>query len=47
MKLSKAGYGSLNEVMEMDARKIIQLINYEQYCSDYESAWMELNRDHS
>lgn len=31
----------------MDARTVLQALNYEKFCSDYEMAYMELNRDNS
>jgi hypothetical protein len=42
--LSKAGYGSLKEMEEMDARAVIQALGYETFTSDYEAAYMELNK---
>jgi hypothetical protein len=36
--LVKAGYGSLAEVQEMDARTVLQALNYEKFCADYERA---------
>jgi hypothetical protein len=47
IKLSKAGYGSVNEIEEWDARKVLQALEYEKYCDDYDSAWLEMNREHS
>lgn len=43
LMLSKAGYGSLREVEEMDVRKVIQAIHYEQFRSDYDDSYWELN----
>lgn len=40
----KAGLGSLNEVREFDARTVLQALNYEQFCDDYEAAYVELNK---
>jgi hypothetical protein len=40
----KAGYGSLREVQEFDARTVLQALNYEGFCNDYESAYVELNK---
>lgn len=34
----------MKEVQEMDARQVLQALNYEKFCSDYELAYMELNR---
>ena len=43
-KLVKLGYGSYNEVVELDARVVIQALNYEKFCDDYESAYLEMRR---
>lgn len=44
LRVTKAGYGSLNEVEEFDARKMLQILNYENFISDYESAFLELSK---
>jgi hypothetical protein len=38
----KAGYGSLREVEEFDARKVLRILNYEEFCGDYEAAYVEM-----
>lgn len=38
------GLGSLREVKELDARTVLQALNYEKFCADYEAAYMELNK---
>lgn len=43
-KLSKAGYGSISQIEKWDARKVIQALNYEKFISDYESAYIEINK---
>ena len=43
-RLVKSGYGSVSELMEMPARTIMQALHYENFCSDYESEYMELNK---
>lgn len=43
-RLVKMGYGSFNEVRELDARVVLQAFHYEKFCSDYESAYVELNK---
>jgi hypothetical protein len=45
LKLSKSGYGSLVEVEEWDARRVLQALSYEAFIEDYENAYMELQRD--
>lgn len=44
-KLSKAGYGSVNEIEKWDVRKVLQALNYEKFVSDYEHAHMEVNKN--
>lgn len=44
LRLSKAGYGTLKEVRELDARTVLQALNYEKFCGDYEAAFVELNK---
>jgi len=43
-KLSKAGYGTVNEIEQWDARRVLQAIHYEKFLSDYEDAYMDLNK---
>lgn len=43
-RLVKAGYGSLREVEEMDARRVLQALNYESFLADYEAAYVEMNK---
>lgn len=45
LRLCKAGYArSVAEAAELDARTVLQAINYESFCSDYEQAFLELNK---
>jgi len=41
MRLVKAGYGTLKEVKEMNAREVIQALNYESFVNDYQQAYLE------
>lgn len=43
-RLVKAGYGTIREVKEMDAREVLQAIHYEAFCDHYETAYMEMNK---
>lgn len=43
-RLSKAGYGTVNEIEEWEARKVLQAIHYEGFCYDYEAAYIEVNK---
>jgi hypothetical protein len=42
--LAKAGYGSVNEIEQWDARRVLQALYYEEFLSDYESTYVELNK---
>lgn len=44
MRLVKAGYGSLREVMEFNAIIVLQALYYEKFVSDYERAYLEVNK---
>ena len=38
LKLVKAGYGSFKDVIELNARVVLQALYYDKFLSDYESA---------
>jgi len=40
----KAGYGNFFEVQQMTAREVIQALNYEDFLSEYERTFLELNK---
>lgn len=42
--LVKAGYGTLEEVRKMDARTVLQALNFEKFESDYSRAYIEMRR---
>jgi hypothetical protein len=43
--LVKLGYASsITEARELDARTVLQALYYEDFCSDYEKAYVELNK---
>lgn len=45
LRLCKAGYAnSLQEAEELTARQVLQALNYEKFCSEYQTAFMELNK---
>jgi hypothetical protein len=44
-RLSKAGYGHVDDIEKWDARKVLQALNYEKFVYDYESAFVELNKE--
>lgn len=37
----KIGFGSFNEVRELDARTVLQALYYERFLDDYETASLE------
>jgi len=44
-RLAKAGYGSVREIQEWDARMVLQALHYEQFVDDYERAYIELHKE--
>lgn len=44
-RLSKAGYGTIREVREMDVREVLQLLHYETFLAEYEDKYVELNKE--
>lgn len=44
-RLCKAEYArSIAEAKELDAREVLQALNYEMFLSDYEQAFLEMNK---
>jgi hypothetical protein len=44
-KLCKAGYArSIADARELTVREVLQALNYEKFCNDYEMAYLELNK---
>ena len=41
------GFGSYSEVVQLDARVVLQAMSYQQFKNDYEKAYLELNRERS
>lgn len=44
MKLSKCGYGSVEEILEMPVNIVVKMLNYENFCVQFENEFQELNR---
>lgn len=44
-RLSKAGYGTVAEIKEWNAREVLQAIHYEEFQADYENTYVEMNRN--
>lgn len=46
LQIVKAGYApTIEEAEKMDARQVMQALYYEEFLSDYEMIYMELNKD--
>ena len=45
IKLSKAGYGTAEQILAMEAEIVIYMIEYESFTSDYQRAFTEINRE--
>ena len=43
IRLVRYGYGSLKEVREFDAREVLRILQYENFISDYQEAYLQLN----
>ena len=43
-RLVKMGMGDFFTVQKMTAREVVQALYYEQFLSDYEAAYIELNK---
>ena len=44
IKLSKSGYGSIREILEMPTEVVLSVIEYENFLPRYESTVVEMNR---
>jgi hypothetical protein len=45
LRLCRLGYAkSVDEAAEFDARTVLQILAYEEFCDDYERAYWELNQ---
>lgn len=44
LRLSKAGYGNFQEIMEWDSESFLTVLEYDIFCSDYDEVFFELNR---
>jgi len=45
IKLSKLGYGTVPEIETMPADIVLDILEYERFIQDYESAYVELNKE--
>lgn len=44
MRLSKAGYGSIIEIKNLNSETFLNLIHYENYLAQYQKVVMDMNR---
>jgi len=44
LRLIDAGFGSYEEVRKLDARVVLQALNFMKFKTDYERAYMEINK---
>ena len=45
LSLSKAGYGTPEQIMEMNAEIVMSALDYENFKNEYEQEYMQLNRE--
>jgi len=45
MRLSKAGYGRVDEILAMPCDLVLTMIEYEQFAAEYEGELIALNRE--
>lgn len=45
MKLSKAGYGDIKTIRELEIDKFMNLIHFENYSNEYAKIFTELNKN--
>lgn len=45
LRLSKAGYGSIKELMELPSDVVLTALEYDNFVIDMEKAFIELNKD--
>ncbi len=43
-RLAKAGYGSVAEVEQWGARKVLQALHHETFLVEYDLAFLEINK---
>lgn len=45
LRLSKSGYGSLNEIRDWDSETVLSALQYDIFIRDLEEAFFEMNKD--
>lgn len=43
-RLCKAGYGTVDQILEMDVDRVLRILDYENFIPKYEARIMELNQ---
>jgi hypothetical protein len=44
MRLAKQGYGDIEQMHNLDVKRFIDLIHYENYLAEYDKTFRELNK---
>lgn len=44
LRLSKNGYGTFKEILGWDSETFLTVLEYDDFCNDYENAFFEMNR---
>lgn len=44
-RLSKAGYGTVEQILQLDALQVMTLIHYETFVNEYEEEFVQLNKE--
>jgi hypothetical protein len=45
LQLTKAGYGTPQQILKMDSEIVLTAVEYEKYLGEYEEKFLELNRE--
>ena len=45
MQLSKSGYGTINELLQLKGSKFMNLVHYEKFLNKFETVIKELNKN--
>jgi len=45
LRLSKAGHGRPDEILEMRTDLVVSMSSYEVFLNEYESSFIEINKD--
>ena len=45
LKLSKSGYGSINEILEMSSEIVLSALEFDTFSNELQESFIELNKD--